>query len=233
MTVRSECCRFCLARELGGLRLSSKGLSAVAITLVLLVLAPAVAALDDDQYQPMYIEADAAELDEQQLTSLYIGRVEVTQGSMRITADEVLVHHKEDRRLRKIIAIGNPVNYRQLLDDDPDEVKGRARRMEYEADREELTLIDDAVLTQGEDRFASDRIVYNRLTDRVTAGGSAQGRERVKIRIEPESRPEPEVDPAAERAPSAEEASPSPGVARGNETGAETTGSGASVSGAR
>jgi lipopolysaccharide export system protein LptA len=45
-------------------------------------------------------------------------------------------------------------------------------------------LIDEAELTQGEDRFASDRIVYNRITERVTAGTSAQGRERVKIRID-------------------------------------------------
>jgi len=145
-----------------------------------------LAALEDDQSKPLYIEADAAELDEQQAISLYIGNVDVQQGSMRILADEVLVHHRPDRQPQKIIAIGNPVRYRQLLDDDPEEVRGRALRMEYEADREELTLIDDAVLIQGEDRFASDRIVYNRITERVTAGTSAQGRERVKIRIEPQ-----------------------------------------------
>ena len=126
-----------------------------------------------------------AELDDQQSISLYIGNVEVEQGSMRILADEVLVHHRPNRQPRKIIAVGNPVRYRQALDDDPREVKGRALRMEYEADRDEITLIDEAELTQGEDRFASDRIVYNRVTARVTAGSSAEGRERVKIRIEP------------------------------------------------
>jgi lipopolysaccharide export system protein LptA len=160
-------------------------------------MATTASALDEDQYQPMYVEADAAELDDQQLTSLYLGRVEVTQGSMRIWADEVLIHHKEDRRLRKIIAIGDPVRYRQQLDDDPDEVTGRALRMEYEADRDELVLIDDAVLTQGEDRFASDRIVFNRITDRVTAGSSAQGSERVKIRLEPEPEPGSDAQQAA------------------------------------
>jgi len=164
---------------------------ALSILAALLWSAPSLAlALEEDQYQPMYIEADAAELDEQQATSLYLGNVDVTQGSMRILADEVLVHHKDDRRVQKIIAIGNPVRYRQRVEDDPDEVKGRALRMEYEADSEELTLIDEAVLTQGEDRFASDRIIYNRIADRVTAGTSAQGRERVKIRIEPESQSE-------------------------------------------
>jgi lipopolysaccharide export system protein LptA len=171
-------------------QLLSRGGCVTALAILMGFAAPALA-LEEDQYQPMYIEADAAELDDQQSTSLYIGNVEVTQGSMRIWADEVLVHHKPDRRAQKIIAVGQPVRYRQRLDDDPEEVEGYALRMEYEADREELILIDEAILIQGEDRFASDRIVYNRLTDRVTAGGSAQGRERVKIRIEPEAAREP------------------------------------------
>lgn len=170
------------------------GLAALLGLMLTVTVMPITLALESDQYQPMYVEADAAELDEKQMTSLYIGHVEVTQGSLFIQADEVLVHHKPDRRAEKIIAIGQPVRYRQQLDDDPEEVKGRALRMEYEADREELTLIDEAVLIQGEDRFASDRIVYNRITDRVTAGSSAQGRERVKIRIEPESEPNPESE---------------------------------------
>lgn len=171
--------------------LPASGLTAQRVLAVLILgFAAAATALEEDQYQPMYIEADAAELDEKQATSLYLGNVDVTQGSMHILADEVLVHHREDRRVRKIIAVGKPVRYRQRVDDDPDEVEGRALRMEYEADRDELTLIDEAVLIQGEDRFASDRIIFNRGTNRVTAGTSAQGRERVKIRLEPEDRPD-------------------------------------------
>jgi len=161
-------------------------LAAAMIGMALLAHALVAVALESDQQQPVYIEADAVELDDQQAFSLYIGNVDMRQGSMRLLADEVLVHHKPDRQPEKIIAIGDPVRYRQLLDDDPDEVKGRALRMEYEADREEITLIDQAVLIQGTDRFASDRIVYNRLTERVVAGSSASGRERVKIKIQPE-----------------------------------------------
>jgi lipopolysaccharide export system protein LptA len=158
----------------------------LAAAAVLLAARPLLA-LDSDSEQPMFVEADAAELDEKQSISLYLGNVEVQQGSMRIWADEVLVHHQPNRQPRKIIAIGNPVRYRQLLEDDPEEVRARALRMEYEADIEEITLIDDAELIQGEDRFQSDRIVYNRITDRLTAGTSARGRERVKIRIEPQN----------------------------------------------
>ncbi len=159
---------------------------AAGLALALMAHIPVVAALESDQQQPVYIEADAVELDDQQAFSLYIGNVDIRQGSMRLLADEVLVHHKADRQPEKIIAVGDPVRYRQLLDNDPDEVRGRALRMEYEADREELTLIEEAVLVQGTDRFASDRIVYNRVTERVVAGSSASGSERVKIRIQPE-----------------------------------------------
>jgi len=159
--------------------------ASVVAALASVLVVPPVSALDSDSEQPLEVEANAAELDEQQSTSLYIGEVQVTQGSMRILADEVLVHHKENNQPRKIIAIGNPVRYRQLLDDDPEEVRARALRMEYETDRDEITLIDEAELIQGEDRFASDRIVYNRVTERLTAGTSAQGRERVRIRIDP------------------------------------------------
>lgn len=180
-----------MSADLGHGRCScaSRGAALLASVLAALAVlaAPGAIALDSDREQPMFVEADAAELDEKQSISLYLGNVEVQQGSMRIRADEVLVHHAPNRQPRKIIAIGNPVRYRQLLDGDPEEVRARARRMEYAADSEEITLIDDAVLIQGEDRFASDRIVYNRITDRLTAGTSARGRERVKIRIEPES----------------------------------------------
>lgn len=177
---------------------------AAAVLLALLLgVAPPLAALKDDENQPLLIESDAAELDDQQDISLYLGNVDVRQGSMHILADEVLVQHRPDRQIQRIIAVGKPVRYKQLLDDDPEPVHGEALRAEYDTTRTELTLIDQAVLIQGEDRFASDRIVYNRTTARVTAGGSAQGRERVRIRLNPESNDGAAPAPAPATAPSA------------------------------
>jgi lipopolysaccharide export system protein LptA len=155
-----------------------------ALCLSVLITAERASALESDSEQPLFVEADAAELDEQQATSLYLGSVQVTQGSMEILADEVLVHHDANNQPRKIIAVGNPVRYRQLLDDDPEEIRARALRMEYETERQEIVLIEEAELEQGEDRFASDRIVYNRITERLTAGTSADGRQRVRIRMD-------------------------------------------------
>jgi lipopolysaccharide export system protein LptA len=144
-------------------------------------------ALEDDQQQPLQIEADAVELDERELLSLYIGHVQVKQGTLELSADEVLVRHYPDRQPQRIIAIGQPATYEQIMDDQNKKVHGRALRMEYEADRDEIVLIDEAVLVQGKDRFSSDRIVYNRTSERVLAGTSAHGQKRVKIIIHPQN----------------------------------------------
>jgi|GEM_PF-190182 len=156
--------------------------------LISLQLGPwtSASALEGDQDQPMYIEADSVELDDIKDTSLYLGNVQIDQGTMRILADQVTVQHKEDRRPRHIVAVGNPVHYRQDVEGEKGEVKAHAQRIEYDAVRDELILIDQAELTQAADRFASDRIVYDRAHAQVKAGASAQGSGRVRITFTPE-----------------------------------------------
>lgn len=154
-----------------------------AILAGLLTCAPSAWALKGDEEQPMLIEADKVQLDEAQSTSVYEGNVQVDQGSMRLLADHVTVYHRDDRRVRYLIALGEPAHYRQLLDNDEGEVLAYALRMDYDADTDVLVLIGNALLIQGEDRITSERIIYDRARERMRAGGTS----RVKIRITPES----------------------------------------------
>lgn len=160
----------------------------VGLTLGLTTLT--AAALKDDDKQPMLIEADQVEVDEAKSISLYIGHVQVDQGSMRLEADQVTVHHRSDRHVKYIIARGNPATYRQRMDGDQGEVQGFAKRMDYDAERDELVLTDEALLIQGKDRLASDRIVYDRANARMQAGGGS----RVKITITPEPKDDNKKD---------------------------------------
>lgn len=147
-------------------------------------LAPAAAiALSTDQDQPILVEADSVEIDEASGVSVYQGQVDVKQGSIHITADKVTVYQKE-KRTDRVLAVGAPVRFQQKTDKGK-LVKGNARQVEYQVSSDELTLSGDALLTQGEDRFSSDRIVYDRKNAQVKAGASAQGRQRVRITINP------------------------------------------------
>jgi lipopolysaccharide export system protein LptA len=148
----------------------------------------AALALSGDQSQPIEIEADGVEIDDGRQLSVYKGNVEIQQGSMRLWADQVTVHHKPSRQPARIVAVGRPARFRQKTESGAQEVRAKAMRMEYDVNSEEIVLIDDAVLTQGKDSFSSDRILYDRNKAVVKAGASAKGRERVRISIDPSSR---------------------------------------------
>ncbi|BCU07925.1 lipopolysaccharide transport periplasmic protein LptA [Allochromatium tepidum] len=141
-----------------------------------------VRALEEDAKQPIYIEADEVEVRESDNTSIYVGNVQVDQGSMQLRADHVTVYHRADRQPRLIIALGQPASYKQLLDDDQGEVRAFAKRMEFDADKDELVLIGEGLLIQGEDRLTGERILYDRAKARFRAGGAG----RVKITITPD-----------------------------------------------
>jgi len=164
------------------------GLWATALTLALLVGPLHVAALEDDQEQPLYLESDSAELFEAKSQSIYTGNVFVKQGSMEIQGDQVTVRHDAERRPEFITAIGTPATYLQQVEGEERPVRAKALRMEYDRAKDEITLVNEAVLFQGGDVFRSDRIVYDRAKGQVKAGTIAKGKERVKITISPSRR---------------------------------------------
>ena len=154
------------------------------LCLLLFLLGPGeILALSSDREQPMTLEADSVSIDEETGVSLYEGNVVITQGSLKLWADQLWVHRR-DGKTEKLISEGNPTRFRQLTDAQQ-EVKGQALRAEFYVDRDELLLFDEAVLEQGADRFLSDRIIYNRSSAQVRAGASAEGKQRVQVIIEP------------------------------------------------
>ena len=163
-----------------------------------------VAALSTDKDQPLDLEADSAEIDEAKGTSVYVGNVVAIQGSMRLESDRLTIFHK-GTRAERLEAEGRPARFQQLADDAPEPVKARARHLEYRFDSEELLLTGDAVVTQGKDSFKSDRITYDRVRAVVKGGAAANGKERVRITVDPKGRDkgkeEKKPAPAADRKP--------------------------------
>ncbi len=162
---------------------------AISCLLWALLSCGSVLALSTDKDQPIDIEADSVDLDDRKGISVYQGDVVVTQGSIRVTADKVTVHHQAHKPDR-LEADGNPVTFRQRPDGKDTDIEGEAKRVEYEVDSELLYLIGNAVLTQGADSFKSDRITYDRTKAKVLAGAVAKGKERVRVTIESRNKPD-------------------------------------------
>jgi lipopolysaccharide export system protein LptA len=155
---------------------------------LLLVFSPALTALPTDKDAPVEIEADSADIDGKTNTTTYRGRVRISQGSMELRADKVVIEFK-GRKPSILTATGNPARFRQKPEKDKGSVTGQGKTIVYRINSEELVLTGDAVLTQNDDSFRSDRIVYDRVKARLKAGAAADGSERVRVIIHPQDTP--------------------------------------------
>ncbi|MBI5462654.1 MAG: lipopolysaccharide transport periplasmic protein LptA, partial [Gammaproteobacteria bacterium] len=138
------------------------------------------AALSSDRNQPMYVEADRADIDDKRGVSVYRGNVKITQGTLQLTAAELTVHSKGGD-IVKAVAVGQPATYRQRPDGKEQDVEAEALRMEYYATEQKIILLDKAEVRQAGDTFRSDKIHYDIAKDVVNAGGGGTPGDRVRI----------------------------------------------------
>ena len=117
-------------------------------------------ALRSDRQQPIDIKADRVEVDQKQQVSHYIGNVRLEQGSLKITADDVVVY-LVDNKLHKIVITGNPARFEQQPENNREVVTSQANSMEYYAGKEQLLLKHNAEVNQGGNHFRGDFIEYD------------------------------------------------------------------------
>jgi len=128
------------------------------------------------------VRADKSEYDEKAGTQTLSGNVEITQGTMKINADNIAISLK-DNALSKIEGTGAPIRFEQE-NEEGELMQGEARRIIYDAIDGTLILQGSATLTQPRQNLVSDKITFNARTQKVSAeGGGDSG--RVSIQIQP------------------------------------------------
>lgn len=140
-------------------------------------------ARQSDFSQPIDVQADSSEFDEKSGVQVLRGNVQITQGSMKIRADEIRVGI-EFGKLSTITGVGSPIIFEQE-NEEGEPVSGQCDRIEYNAKTASLTLIGNASLKQPNQELSGDRIVFDSKTQKVRAEGGSNG--RVNIKIQPPS----------------------------------------------
>jgi lipopolysaccharide export system protein LptA len=155
----------------------------------LLLSAHFAIASSGDIQQPINIEADRAELDQQKQISTYTGNVVLRQGGIEIKAATVKVF-TQDGSLQHITAEGNPVQFSQQGEGEED-IHGTSLRVEYKTQPKHVLLLGKAELWQGKNHFSGERIEYDPGQEKVIATGAGDGKSsgkgRVKIILHPET----------------------------------------------
>ncbi len=150
--------------------------------LVALLPMLAVLAAQAQAPAPVTIRADSAVLDEGNLTSRYVGNVEIEQGSARISGAEMHIEHDAAGTPQRLIVTGDPARFAQS---EPPPVTGRGQRIEVDLAGDEIRLLGQAEVVRNGDTLRGERIRYQRDSQRILADGEAGGG-RVEITITPE-----------------------------------------------
>lgn len=141
-------------------------------------------AAESDFSQPIDVSADRSEYDERSNKQTLSGNVEIRQGTILITADEIDVILK-DNKLNLIEGKGSPIKFQQQ-NEQGELITGSCERIRYDAVNGILILEGNALLQQPKQRLSSDKIVFNSISQTVVAEGGSSG--RVSITIQPPDR---------------------------------------------
>ncbi len=155
------------------------------IIIACLSLTPAlIHARSGDSRQPMHVEADTAEFDDNTGISIYRGNVRVTQGTMVLTGNVVTVI-APNQQIEKITSEGQLATFHQLTDDG-EAIDAEGEFMEYDRLNNKLILLRKAKIQQESHSLSSERIEYDTITRIVDAGDIKKGN-RVFMTIIPEN----------------------------------------------
>ena len=141
---------------------------ALSLLFVCMLFSTPALALKSDREQAIHIESDRVEIKEKEEISHYTGHVYLTQGTLKITADDVKVILK-DGELNKIIIKGKPAKIEQKPDENQQLVQSEALHIEYFAGEEYLLLKENALWQQGENHISGNVLEYYTRTSTVKA----------------------------------------------------------------
>ena len=146
-----------------------------------------------DREKPMNIEADRMSMDDIKKIQIFEGNVIVTQGTMQILTNKLVVTQDADG-FQKGVATGGAdglARFKQKRDGVDEYMEGEAERVEHDTREEKTEFFIRGWVKNGQDEVKGPYISYDALTEKYlvtngsggqkTATGAAQARVRAII----------------------------------------------------
>ena len=173
----------------------------VLTTGILLLCSVSAQALPDDRQQPITIESDSAERNEQSGLTQYLGNVVIHQGSVLIDADRVTIHYK-DNKVSRIVSLGSPASYQQQPQAEGGMVIARGEVIEYRLADDQINLKNNASLSLNGTLIKGEHITYDLKNETWTAkGGDRANQKRIQLVIPPSTQENSATDSQQETSP--------------------------------
>ena len=127
-------------------------------------------------------------------TSTYTGNVILTQGTLIIRGDKLIVREDQEG-FQHSTSYGNPTTFKQKREGKNEYIEGSGQRIEYDARMDKVQLYTKAWVKRADDVVNGDYIMYDANAEyaEVLGGGAQPGTPsgRVKAVIQPKKKAVP------------------------------------------
>ena len=146
-----------------------------------------------DRDKPMHLEANRVLVDDARQTSSFEGRVQLTQGTLLLQADKIVVS-EDAQGFQHMTATGRPAKFRQRFEGTDDYAEGYGERIEYDTRADTVDFFEQARVKRGLDEVSGAHITYSTRTevfevrgDPATANDGHSPGGRVRAVIQPKN----------------------------------------------
>lgn len=140
-----------------------------------------------DRSKPIHVEANRVTLDDGKQTGVFTGDVHMTQGTLSISGDEIIVAQRRNGFAHGT-ATGSPAKFRQKRDGVDEYVEGSGQRIEYNAINGLIDIYGQAHIRRGQDDVRADHITYNAHDQSFrVAGTQTEPKKPVIVTINPKT----------------------------------------------
>src|SRR5437016_6312557 len=132
--------------------------------IIISILFPTLAlSLPEDSEQPMHIVADSSLFNYKTGKDIYEGNVRIDQGTSHLTADRVITQKDKQHKIISAIAIGvkTIATFTTIPKAGDLVMHSEAKTITFYPPTSTVILENDVVVTQGENNFHGQHIVYN------------------------------------------------------------------------
>lgn len=170
------------------------------LLLFMLLISPLSYAERADRDKPVDIDADQVLVDDAKQISTFTGRVVLTQGTMVIRGDKVVVV-QDKAGFKHGTAYGHTASFRQKREGLDEYVEGYGERIEYDTSADTVNFYVQARVKRAQDEIRGEHVTYNSKTEIFQADSkeSAAGDgapKRVHAVLYPKSKSEAATKPA-------------------------------------
>lgn len=153
-----------------------------------------------DHDKPLHIESNSLNVDDAKHISTFNGKVELTQGTLRVTAEKIVVT-QDAAGNQFCVATGKLASFRQKREAVNEFVEGYGERIEYNSLTGTVDFYVHARVKRDRDDVRGDHITYSTQTEIFHVGGRADSKNpentRVHATIQPKNKSPQEASPNA------------------------------------